>query len=541
VKRRKRYYLELQLKDEVVEGKPEQSFFSRKAKTALLDLVRLLEAARRDRRVAGISLKLESLTAGWARLSNIRRALSRFRESGKPIYCYLVSGGNAEYYVASACNHVFMGPAGALSLVGLASEVFFLREVLDRIGIEPQIFSVGEYKSAGEMFTRTEMSQPAREQWDALLDDYSREFCQALASGRGCTVEEMQAKIDRGPYSAREAVREQLLDGICYEDEVEEKIQAEFGPHVRAAGYGKFIPHDGLIKRWLTFRRPQIALMDVLGIIAGGESRRDRAGRPVSGAATIAKFLEHAQKSRRIAAVVVRIDSPGGTGLASDVIWRRMSLLAQHKPVVISFGDVAASGGYYISAPGCTIMAEPNSITGSIGVLGGKFAATGLLSRLSVHRESILRGKHSQFGSLFTPFSASEAERLQQQMQEFYREDFIKKVAGGRRIAEEDVDRAGRGRVWSGMAALKQRLVDTIGGLDDAVAEARKRAGIPERKKIRLVHYVRRRRLRELLMPDISPQLMGSIPDQASDLLEILHQLRDSPILLLMPFWVRIR
>jgi protease-4 len=426
--------------------------------------------------------------------------------------------------------------------VGLASEVFFLREVLDRVGIEPQIFSVGEFKSAGEMFTRTGMSEPAREQWDALLDDYSREFCQALASGRHCGIEEMQAKIDRGPYSAREALREKLLDGVCYEDEMEDKIKAALGPHLKAAGHGKFVPHDGLIKRWLTFRRPQIAMIDVLGTIASGESRRDRTGRHVTGAATLTKFLERALKSRRIAAVVVRVDSPGGTGLASDLIWRRMSLLAERKPVVISFGDVAASGGYYISAPGSTIVAEPNSITGSIGVLGGKFAAGELLSRLSVHRESILRGKHSEFGSLFTPFSPSEAERLQQQMQEFYREDFVKKVAGGRQIAEEDVDRAGRGRVWSGVGALRQRLVDSIGGVEDAIAEARKRAGIPQKRKIRLVHYIRKRRLRELLLPDFSPQFrVGWLPDDVTDTLETLQQLRDSPILLLMPFRIRIR
>jgi protease-4 len=542
VKRKKRYFLELLLKGDIVEGRPEYALFSRRTRTPLHDVLQAIERAAQDRRVAAASLKIENLSSGWARLSNLRRALAKFRDSGKPVYCFLETGGNPEYYLASACDRIYMGPAGSLHLVGLASEVFFFRELLDRVGVEPQILSVGEFKSAGEMFTRTGMSEAAREQWDALLDDYNGELQEAIAVARGFTPEEVTDRINAGPYSAREALRQKLIDGTCYEDEIPEKLRENLGKPLEPVHPRKYLRGDGFIKRWVTFRRPRLAMVDVLGIIASGESRRDNTGRHITGADTLGKFLDHARKSRRINAVVVRVDSPGGTGLASDALWRKMSLLAEQKPVVVSFGDVAASGGYYISAPASAIFAEATTVTGSIGVLGGKFVARELISRLAVHRESIRRGEHSEINSLFAPFSASEAERLQNQLTEFYWEDFVKKVAAGRKMDEDSVDRVGRGRIWSGMRAKAQGLVDRIGGLDDAVLEARRLAKIPDGKKVRLLHYVRRRRLREMLMPDFSPHLETSLlRDSSLDAWELSCRARESTILLLLPFSIRIR
>jgi protease-4 len=542
VKRKKRYFLELLLKGNIVEGRPEYAFFSQKTRTALHDVLQAIDRAGRDRRVLAASLKIENLSSGWARLSNVRRALTKFRESGKPVYCFLEAGGNSEYYLASACDRIYMGSAGSLHLVGLASEVFFFRELLDRVGVEPQILSVGEFKSAGEMFTRTSMSDAAREQWDALLDDYNAELRQAIAGARGFTLEEVADRINSGPYSAREAVRQNLIDGTCYDDEIPDRLRETLGTPLEPVHPARYLGGDGFIKRRLTFTRPRIAMMDVLGTIAGGESRRDQAGRHITGADTFGKFLDHARKSRRISAVVIRVDSPGGTGLASDAIWRKMSLLAEKKPVVVSFGDVAASGGYYISTPASVIFAEATTVTGSIGVLGGKFVARELIGRLAVHRQSIRRGEHSEINSLFAPFSASEAERLQNQLTEFYWQDFVKKVAAGRKMDEEAVDRAGRGRVWSGSRATGQGLVDRIGGLDDALLEARRLAKIPEGKKVRLLHYVRRRRLREMLLPDFSPRFEAAVIGEPwLDAWELLRRARESTILLWLPFHVRIR
>ena len=537
--RKKRLYLDLLLKDEIVEGNPESSFFSRKSKTALHEVVEILHRAAEDRRIAALLLALECLNSGWARLSDMRRALSKFRQSGKPIYCLMQDAGNSEYYLASACSRIFMPPAAHLRLVGLSVEAFFLREVLDRFGIEAQLQSIGEYKSAAEMFTRTGMSAPAREQMEVLLDDSFDELCSALLD-RGFCREEIAEQINHGPYTAREAVERKLLDGICYQDEMPDKLKAELGEKIQSITAVKYYHRDGFLKRLFTFRRPRIAIVNVAGHIDTGESRRNQAGRNVAGSDTIRAFLDHAERSRRVRGIVLRVDSPGGSGMASDLIWRKIMLVGKKKPIVVSFGDVAASGGYYISAPASHIVAEPTSITGSIGVLAGKFIAREVMSRLAVHRESIQRGAHAGYESLFKEFSQEESEQLQRQISEFYREDFVKKVAEGRKMSEDAVDQAGRGRVWSGKRAKEQKLVDEIGGIFEAIQQARKLAGIPDSKKVRVVHYYRHRRIWERLLPDFHSPIMAGVIS-VLEAMGMLEELSRQGILLLMPFDIRIR
>jgi protease IV len=540
VSKQKRY-LELLLKDEIVDGQPEHSIFSRKARTALQDVLDALHRAAKDPKVVALSLTLGSLISGWGRLSDLRRALIAFRQSGKPIYCFVQEGGNAEYYLACACDRIFMPPATHLNLIGLAAEVFFLRDILDRLGVKAQLQTVGEYKSAAEMFTRTGMSLPAREQLDQLLDDNYEELCSALQT-RGFSREEVAGLIDSGPYTAREALSQQLLDGICYQDEMSDKLKETLGDKIRPLHAEKYFKGDGFFKLLFTFRRARIAVINVAGHIDSGESRRNQAGRPVTGADTIAEFLEHAKQSKRVRAIILRIDSPGGSGLASDLIWRKISLVARSKPVVVSFGDVAASGGYYIATPASHIFAEPTSITGSIGVLAGKFIARELMNRLDIHRESFQRGAHADSQSLFSEFSQAESERLHQQIEEFYKEDFIRKVADGRKLDDETVDRVGRGRIWSGLRAKTHKLVDEIGGFSQAVQKARELAGIPEGKKTRVVHYCRHRKLWERFMPDLqSPIMARLLPQSAFDAVSVVEQLGKQTILLIMPFQIRIR
>ena len=538
---KKKLYLELLLKAEIVEGRPDSSFFSRKAKTSLEDIVDLLRHAATDRTVAALSLILESLDSGWARLSDIRRALTHFRRSGKPIYCFMLEGGNAEYYLACACNHIFMPPAANLGLVGLSAEAFFLKDILDRFGIKAEIQSLGEYKSAAEMFTRTGMSAPAREQLEVLLDDVFEELCHAIQE-RGFNREDVEARINGGPYTAKEALEQKLLNGICYQDEIAEKIKAELGKEARPLPAQKYFKGDGFFKRLCTYRRARIAVINVLGQIDNGESRRNQAGREVAGAETLQSLLDHADRSRRVRAVILRIDSPGGSGIASDLIWRKVLLVGKNKPVIASFGNVAASGGYYIAAAAQYILAEPNSITGSIGVLAGKVVARELLERLAIHRETVQRGAHAGYESLFSEFSEEETERLHRQISDFYRSEFIKKVAEGRKMSEDSVDQVGRGRVWSGARAKNQNLVDEIGGIYEAVQSARRLAGIPTHRKVRIIHYYRHRRFWERLMPDLrSPLISRVIAQPALELFDVLEQIGRQGILLLMPFRIRIR
>ncbi len=539
--RKKRAYLELLLKDEIVEGQPEYSIFSRKARTALQGILEVLHRAAKDPKVVALSLTLDHLASGWAQLSDLRRALAAFRQSGKSVYCHMQDGGNGEYYLASACDQIFMPPAAHLHLVGLSAEVFFFRDILDRFGIDARLQSIGEYKSAAEMFTRTSMSAPAREQLDVLLDDHYEELCRAIQS-RGFTREEAAVQIDSGPYTAREALKRKLLDDVCYQDEVIDKLKGKLGEKIHPIPADRYPAGDGFIKRLLTFRRARLAVINVVGHIDSGESHRNQLGRNVTGSETIGTFLDHASRSRRVRAIILRINSPGGSGLASDLIWRKISLAGKKKPIVASFGDVAASGGYYIASAASHIVAEPTSITGSIGVLAGKIVARELMNRLAIHRESIQRGEHAGYDSPFSEFSQEEADRLIQQMREFYQEDFVKKVADGRKMGEEAVDQVGRGRVWSGKRAKEHKLVDEIGGLTEAIRQARKLADIPDAKKVRVVHYYKRRRLWERLMPDIrSPITAKLFPESVLNAIDFIEALRKQAILLVMPFQIRIR
>jgi protease-4 len=538
---KKQRYLELLLKENILESPAEHSLFSRKSQTALHDILDAVHKAAKDSRIVALFLVLEDLNCGWAQLSDLRRALACFREKGKPIYCFMQGGGNPEYYLASICNRVYMPPASSLNLVGLAAEVFFFRDLLDRFGIEPQIQSIGKYKSAAESLMRRSMSEPAREQLEALLDDNYMELRRALES-RGFTLEEAISKINAGPYTVREAFKANLLDGICYKDEIGEKIKEEFGKKIKLTPAEKYFKGEGFLKRLVTFRRPRIAIINISGFIDSGESRRGQTGRWITGSETIEKFLDHADQSRRIRAVLLRIDSPGGSGLASDVIWRKISLVCKNKPVVVSFGNVAASGGYYIAAPALRIFAEPNTITGSIGVLAGKIAAQEVMSRFNIYRESVIRGEHAEFGSPFSSFSQAEADKLSRQMREFYLEDFVKKVADGRKMDPEEVDRLGRGRVWSGKRAKENRLVDEIGGLSEAIQEARKLAKIPDSRKTRIVHYYQHRKFWERILPDLRNPLAATLlPSPMLDAWGILEEIAKQKILLLAPHHIRIR
>jgi protease IV len=538
--RKKGRYLELLLKEEIVEGATESSIFSRKTKTALQDILDALRKAAKDPRIVALSLTLENLSCGWAQLSDLRRALLLFRNSGKLIYCFMPEAGNAEYYLASVCDQIFMPPASSLQLIGLSAEVFFFRDLLDRFGIEPQLQSMGEYKSAAETLMRKGMSEPAREQLEALIDDSYTELRRALEN-RGFSYEETTAKINAGPYTVREALKEKLLDGMCYQDELEEKFKEKFGKKIKSIPAEKYFKEGGFFKHIVTFRRPRIAVINISGFIDSGESRRGQTGRWITGSATVEKFLDHANKSRRVRAVLLRVDSPGGSGLASDLIWRKISLVCKSKPVVVSFGNVAASGGYYIATPAARIFAESNTITGSIGVLAGKIVAGELMSRLNIQRESIHRGEHAEFGSPFSSFSQTESDKLNQQMREFYLEDFVKKVAEGRKLAAEEVDRVGRGRVWSGKRAKEIQLVDEIGGLSEAIQEARKLAKIPNSRKTRLVHYYQHRKFWERLLPEFrSPLVTALLPRPTLDALELTAEIAKQKILLIAPYHIQI-
>jgi protease-4 len=419
-----------------------------------------------------------SLDGGWGKVQELRDAIARFRRSGKPAYAHLESVGNQEYYLATACTKIYAVPQALVLVHALSMEVTFFRHALDKIGVEAQFEGVGRYKNAPNQFTEDRFTAPHREQTEALLDSLYAQYVSAIAESRKKTPAEVRAILEAGPYDASGALRAGLVDELVYEDELEGRLKAHErvtpGRYVRAArGFG----FDG---------RPKVALIYAVGEIMSGESDASPFGGDLVGSTTLARAIRQARNDATIRAIVLRVDSPGGSGTASEVIWRELSLARKSKPVIVSMGDVAASGGYYIAMTGDAIVAQPATITGSIGVFSGKFALRGLYGKLGLTKEIVERGKNGAFFSEYRPWTTEERAKMHSLMASFYG-DFVTKAAKGRGKSYEDIDRVAQGRVWTGAEALKVGLVDRLGGLETALDLAREKANIGKDEELSFV------------------------------------------------------
>ena len=458
---------------------------------SLRALVEAVDRAARDPNVKGLLLRVGSVDAGWARVRELRDALVRFRSSKKPSWAHLESAGNREYYLATGCAKIAAAPTAMLDVTGLAAEVTFYRGTLDKVGVEAQFEGVGKYKNAPNQFTETGFTPPHREQMEALVGSLFEQFVQGVAEGRGLAPEAVRALVDRGPFQADEAKAEGLVDELLYRDQVEDRIPAatRLGPaaYVRTArGFG----FDG---------RPKLALVYAVGDIVSGESQTSPFGGGLAGSDTIIRGLRQAREDASVRAVVLRVDSPGGSGTASDAIWREVGLTRRTKPVVVSMGDYAASGGYYIAMGADAIVAQPGTITGSIGVFSGKFSLRGLYAKLGVSQETVRRGRNATLFSGSEPWTAEERAKVRGMNEAFYR-TFITKAAEGRKKTPDEIDAVAQGRVWTGQDALGVGLVDAMGGLDAAVGAARERARIAKAQDVQLVVMPQRRGLLETLL-----------------------------------------
>ncbi len=485
-----RAYLELTL-----EGLPERPRaglpFERES-ASLGTYVQSLDQARQDQRVTAVVLRANSLgDAGWARVQELRDAVLRFRKSGKPVYAHLESCGNDELYLASAADKIYAVPTALIGLTGLASEVTFLRGSLEKLGVEAQFESIGEYKNAPNQFTEKSFTPPHREQTEGLLDSLDRQFVEALARGRGRTPAQVREWIDAGPYDARDAQRLGLIDELLYRDQLEARLEgaSRVTPLAYARGASGFS----------AFGRPRIALIYALGDIAPGRSASGALGGESAGSDTLSAALREARSDDGVRAVVLRIDSPGGSGQASDVIWREVRETRRKKPVIAPMGDLAASGGYYVAMGADVLVAQPGTITGSIGVFSGKFSLRGLYDKIGLSRETVARGRHATLFSDYHPWDASGRAKVHDLMAAFYR-DFVGKAAEHRGKTYEQADALARGRVWSGQDALERGLVDRLGGLDAAIEVAKEKAGLRADQSVTLVVLPARKGLLELLL-----------------------------------------
>jgi protease-4 len=444
--------------------------------------VDMLQHAKTDKRITSVILKPTGEASLWGKVQEVRDAVADFRRSGKPIVAYMEYGGEQEFYLATACSKVFLMPTSTLDLTGMASYELFLRGTLDKIGAYPDGMHIGEYKTALNTFTQKTYTPAHREMAESLNSDLYDQLVRGIADGRHKSETDVKSLIDHGPFLPEDALRAGLIDDLAYDDEIEGKLKLPGKTHMLDMNDYRQTLGD------TSGRGQRIAVIYASGLIASGKSSYDATGSEVIGADTLVEYLRKARADSTIKAIVLRVDSPGGSAIASDVIWREVYLTKKMKPVVASMSDVAASGGYYIAMPSDAIVAEPSTLTGSIGVVMEKFVIDGTLKKLGMNMEGVSRGKYADLYSPVRPFSPDERARMESYMQATY-DTFVEKAAQGRNTTPEKIDEVGQGRVWTGRQAKQIGLVDDLGGLDRAVALAKQRAKIAQDADVELVVY----------------------------------------------------
>jgi protease-4 len=534
--RRARSVLSIELTREVEEGAPGRTLFRGEA-VALYEVTEAVRRACGDSAIAGLLVRLDGPEIGWAKAESLHQSIRRFRDSGKPSLAVLSRGGNSPYFVAAAAGSVALDPGASLDLHALASESFFLKDLLGELGVEPELDSIGEFKSSGEMFTRRESSEASRLQTQEILFDLQQQLISRLADARGLSPDAIAESLARGPFVAEEALERKLVDRLAADDDAEEILEEKLGGRVRFLPYRRYLRKRSLGRRLWRWRRPRIAVVHIVGVITGGEGRR--LGPRAVGARALADLLGALRKSSRVKAIVLRVDSPGGGAVASDRIRRVVRATASEKPVVVSMGDVAASGGYFIATAANEVVAEGSTLTGSIGVIGGKFVLKRLLDRFGIHRESRSTGPNAEFFSPFHSFTTEERARHRDLLRHFYETKFLPAVAEGRGLGLGRAHEVARGRVWTGRQAHARGLVDSLGGTEEAIARACDKAGIP-RDRARVVVYSPRRRIADRL-------LSGALVEWISpagifgEALALVEELAREDLLLLAPRFLRIR
>ena len=454
------------------------------ADTSFASLLAEMKKAERDDRLSRVVLRVRNLAIGWGQAQELRDAIESLRKAGRRPVAYLEVAGfgaNIEYYVASAADEVQIAPAGFGGVVGLAGEYFFLGQMWKKFGIEFDVARAGRYKSAVETLTGDEMSDAYRESANSLLDSINQQFISGIAESRGLTPATVRAVIDRAPMTPPEMIKNHLVDKIAFFDE----LLASFdGPTVEASEYAQVdlasLGFDPVAN---------FALVYGSGNVVVGKGRVSSSGNPVMASDTVANALKAAADDPDIDAIIFRIDSPGGSVLAADIIWRALEVAKQsEKPLIASFSNVAASGGYYVAAGADAILASPGSVTGSIGVFALRPVFQGLLDKLDINVERLTRGAHADLLITSQPLSPETAAIIDREVEAIY-QLFIERVAAGRKLDLQNVDEIAQGRVWTGEQALERGLIDGFGGLSEAVLRGKQALGLDADADVALIPY----------------------------------------------------
>ena len=533
------------------------------AEVSLADMRMVMDMLGGDRRVRTVVLRFDALQAGMSTLYSLRRMLLDLRAKGKRLVAWLPTADTWDYYLASACDEVILPQSGRLFALGLRAEPVFLKDALALAGVEADLVAIAEYKVTPDTFRRSTMSEPHREMLEAVLGSLFDEVVGAIAEGRGLDAARVRELMDAMPLSPAEAVEAGLADAVLYEDEWVGRLKSR--PHEEDGGSeskprGRFDEKGVLFTwreaaqrlrtpiKWTT--RQAIGVVSLEGLIVSGRSRRVPLPLPLplplfeaqAGAETIVQALRRAEADPHMAAVVLCVETPGGSALASDLICQEVRRLRERKPVVVLMGGQATSGGYYVSALAHRIVARPTTLTGSIGIWGGKFVLAGLYGKLGIGRESVQRGAMAGLYSEMAPFSEGERAWVRRDLGESYAR-FKARVAEGRGMTEEQVEEVARGRVWTGAQARTIGLVDELGGFEAALALAKELAGLKPDREYTVVQV---RSPRHELLPPPFPLREGSVLDGGVGAslrlwLDVLQGLARERVWALAPWTLQVR
>lgn len=474
--------------------------FLRSRTPTVRSVVDTLRKAKVDARVSAILLEPVGFTSPyWGKVQEIRDAIQDFKSSGKPVYAYLEAADDRSYYLATAATRIIVMPSTQVDLSGVATYALFLRGAFDKFGVVPDMHHIGDYKTAVNTYTEKTYTAAHKEMDTWLNRDLFEQIVTRVAEGRGKTIDEVRTLVDSGPFLPPDALSGGLIDEIGYEDQAIEKLRADHGAELERLNGDDYasVPSTtlGLDKG------PRIAVIYASGAIVDGRGGTDPLNGTSIGSETLIEAIRRVRKDSTIKAIVLRVDSPGGSATASDAIWHELMLARTEKPerpLIVSMSDLAASGGYYIAMPGEAIVAQPATLTGSIGIYGGKLVMGGVYEKLGAHIESTSIGRNAEMFSPARPFNESELQKVEGSLRAFYT-DFVRKAAESRHTTPDRIDALAQGRVWTGRQAKERGLVDELGGLDRAVAIAKERAKIPADSGVELVSYPAPKSLFELL------------------------------------------
>jgi protease-4 len=534
------------------------------------DKLQRIHKAGADKDIDGLLLEINNVGVGWGKLNELSKAIAAFRATGKKAFAHLESGTSKDYLVALGCDEVCLPEPAWLMLTGIRMEVSFYKDLFEKIGVKADMLQMGDFKGAAEPYTRTSLSEPNRKQLTSVLDDYfEHEIVARIANARAnrkLSVAKVKKLIDGGPYSAGDAVKAGLVDRLNYLEDYEESIKKVLGGDaIRVVkDYQKKKEEElsifGLYRKLLlgssksttSSKNAKVAVIYANGAITTGKSTSSLLGIEVMGSDTIVKAIRDAEKDKTVKAIVLRVNSPGGSALASDLIWNELQ--RSKKPVIASMADVAASGGYYISMAAKKIYAEPGTLTGSIGVVGGKFATRGLWDKVGIKTEVISRGANSGLLTSDEPFSDGERKKMKSLMHSVY-DQFVDKALAGRvkadkKMTKKELLELAGGRIWTGRQAKENGLVDELGTLHDAILAAAKLGGLPADKEPDLLELPKSKGMFESLFGDRSDASLSvllpaikKVPGLADKLrgVDSLLHLRHEPVWAVLPFRVEVK